>query len=179
MLSSSQPLPILYASTSGNTEWVVDQVSAIFAQQQLSSQLFRSEQTDAAVWTSSDIFVLATSTWEHGELNPFFKKLFDALEQIDCHGKQAAFIGLGDVRYEPVLFCGGMEQLQKRWLERGGKRIGRPLKINGEPFSLLESTVRPWAVATAQLINNERSGVAVQQQNGEPVPVSNGGGNHG
>ena len=59
--------------------------------------------------------------------------------------KQAAFAGLGDRRYEPLLFCEGMETLRKVWLKNGGEEVCAPLKIQGEPYEQLNSVVTPWA----------------------------------
>lgn len=143
----TQSVQAIYASTSGNTELVVEAVADRWRAGGLTVELHRAEQTSPVVLTSNSTFLLATSTWEHGNINRFFYTLFDALKSISCAGKRAAFIGLGDTRYEPVLFCGGMEMLRERWLAQQGREIGQRLKINGEPHAFLTTSVAQWADA--------------------------------
>lgn len=143
--SPVQVIPAIYASTSGNTEWVVEQVAGVWQAAGQTVQLHRAEQTDPTIWQQHETFLLATSTWDHGTINPFFNKLLAALKETNCAGKRAAFIGTGDVRYEPVLFCGGMETLKNTWVERGGQAIGVPMKFNGEVYAKFESVIQPWA----------------------------------
>lgn len=152
---SDQPIHIIYASTSGNTEVVVEKIAQVWQQAGLQVELHRAERTDPTLILQNTTFVLATSTWEHGQLNPFYKKIYDALKTYDCAGKKAAFVGCGDTRYEPVLFCGGMEKLRERWLAQGGQELGSPLKINGEPYAQLDTVVAEWAHTTHALTNQE------------------------
>jgi flavodoxin len=147
-LVPNTPVHIIYASTSGNTQLVVEKVGEVWQATGMEVILHRSENCDPQVIKDNTLFLLATSTWEHGQLNPFFDKIFAALDEIDCTNKSAAFIGLGDKRYEPVLFCGGMQLLREKFLARGGREIGQPLKINGEPHALLETEVTNWAKNT-------------------------------
>lgn len=152
---TNSPIHLIYASTSGNTELVVEKVAEVWQSAGQTVELHRAERTSPDAIASNQLFVLATSTWEHGQLNPFFKKLFDALKNIDCSAKKAAFIGCGDMRYEPVLFCGGMETLRERWLTQHGQEAGERLKINGEPHVLLHTTVTSWAQTTLPLLQEQ------------------------
>lgn len=141
---------LVYASTSGNVETVVERVAQILQAQGFTTELHRAEKTAIDLIAQNDTFVLATSTWEHGRLNPFFEKLHAAMKETQMAGKKAAFIGLGDKRYEPVLFCEGMETVRKTWLNQGGEEIGTALKIQGEPYAQLETVVGPWAQEVAK-----------------------------
>jgi flavodoxin len=123
----------------------VETVARVMRDQGLEVVLHRSEQTPVTVIQENDLFILATSTWEHGVLNPFFKRLFDEMKTVSLANKKAAFIGLGDTRYEPVLFNGGVKQIHKHWLKNGGLQVGGMLLINGEPYHLLDGEVTGWA----------------------------------
>ncbi len=147
MQPTTQDVVVIYASTSGNTEAVIETVVAVWKDRGLNTSVHRAEQVDIGLIDRATFFLLATSTWEHGVINPFFKPVYTALSEKMLVGKYAAFIGTGDTRYEPVLFCGGMNSLRERWLERGGQEIGPPLKINGEPYQQLRTRVTDWAVA--------------------------------
>ena len=138
-------IDIVYASTSGNVEAVCEKIAEVLKDAHFEVNLSRSEKTDIKILLKSEFLILATSTWEHGELNPFFKPLYDQMKESDFSNKKAAFVGLGDRRYEPVLFAEGMEIVRKCFLERGGVEGCEPLKIDGEPYKLLDSEVQQWA----------------------------------
>lgn len=141
---------IIYASTSGNVEAVCEKVAEILKENKFEVKLNRAEQTDIKILLESEFLILATSTWEHGELNPFFKTLFDQMKEADFSGKKASFIGLGDKRYEPVLFAEGMEVVRKRFLDKGGEELFEALRIDGEPYRFLDTDVTTWANNLAQ-----------------------------
>ncbi len=136
---------LIYASTSGNVEVTMEYVSGFFKKQGFEVFLKRAEQTPIEVIEKHKKFVFGTSTWMHGNLNPFFTKLYEEMQKKDFSGKQAAFIGLGDRRYEPILFCEGMIKIRNLWLKNGGEEVGSYLKIQGEPYGQLNSVVAPWA----------------------------------
>ncbi len=135
----------VYASTSGNTETVMETVAGVLREKGLEIQLQRAEKTPVDVIKNNTLFVFGTSTWEHGAINPFFKRLIKEMKEIDCAGKTAVFVGCGDQRYEPVLFCEGIEKVKKVWLSRGGQAVGDLLKIQGESYHQLDAVVKPWA----------------------------------
>lgn len=145
----------IYASTSGNVELVVEHVQLQLQRELIECELHRAEITPVEIVLDNNLFILATSTWEHGEINPFFDRLLTQLSDANLTGKRAAFVGLGDKRYEPVLFCGGMEKLKKIFIRQGGRVIYEPLKLNGEPHHQLESIVDPWVKEIISEINEE------------------------
>ncbi len=150
-------IPAIYASTSGNTEIVVETIAEVWHGAGISLELHRSEQASVELLNQNNLFLLATSTWEHGKLNPFFRVFFEALKTQNCSGKKAIFVGLGDTRYEPVLFCGGLDLLRERWLAQGGQELGRSLLIDGDPYPQLATTVMAWANDTLALLGQTNS----------------------
>lgn len=138
-------LPIIYASTSGNVEAVCQYVSKHLDSKGYETSLHRVEVTPIKVIFDHPIVLLATSTWEHGEINPFFKPLLGEITKADLSKKRAGFIGLGDRRYEEPLFCNGIEILKQSWEASGGKSIGTTLKINGDPYVIMETVVKDWS----------------------------------
>src|SRR3989344_5498173 len=148
---------LIYASTSGNVEIVMETIAKILKDKQFKIFLSRAEKTLPKTVKNNHRFIFGTSTWDHGRLNPFFDNLAQKMQSINCHNKQAAFIGLGDRRYEPVLFCDGIEKIRKLWLTKGGKQISSTLKINGEPYAQLNTIVAPWAALIAQAWTNNHA----------------------
>lgn len=134
----------IYASTSGNVEVVVEKIAELVSAAGIQIELHRAEQTPIEIFDHNDTFILATSTWDHGHINPFFQRLYNAMKEHDFTGKKATFVGLGDIRYEHVMFNGGIKKLHKVWLSRGGTEVHRQLLINGEPYHILDTTVTTW-----------------------------------
>lgn len=145
---------IVYASTSGNVEAVVEKIAEVLKANGIFAELHRAEQTSLDIIKNNKLFLLATSTWEHGEINPFFDRLLSEMKTVDLKGKKAGFVGLGDLRYEPVLFCEGMEILKRTFIAGGGEEIHIPLKINGEPYELLDTSVKLWALNFIKALPN-------------------------
>lgn len=137
-------LPIIYASTSGNVELVCEYVHGKLLEQGKNTSLHRAEATAADILNQHSHFILATSTWEHGEINPFFAKFLAEMSGMNLENKHAWGIGLGDTRYEPVLFCKGIEIVLDKFAAQGGSVAEDILKLNGEPHHQLESVVLPW-----------------------------------
>ncbi len=142
-------LHIIYASTSGHTEYVVDRLLATVKGVQAEKQ--RAELTKPEDLLRGDVLVLASSTWNtggpEGQLNPhMFALLMDRAAQIDLAGKKVAVIGLGDARYH--FTCAAAEHLETFVTSHGGTLIAPTLRIINEPYGQ-EKTVEKWA-ATLQ-----------------------------
>ena len=157
MVKGLMRINLVYASTSGNVEVVIETVAKVLGQSGFEIMLSRAEKTLIETIKKNKYFVFGTSTWEHGQLNPFFQALYEAMQTENFQNKEAAFVGCGDRRYEPVLFCEGIEQVQRLWLKKGGKVVGTILKIQGEPYAILDSLVVPWASKLAQIWKNHRA----------------------
>ena len=150
-----EKVSIVYASTSGNTEAVSDKISALLTAANIQNQTSRAEETLTSFIDENDCFLFGTSTWEHGRINPKFDKLLDYISKTSMIGKKAAFIGLGDMRYEPVAFNAGMILLRETFLKSGGTELVNPLIINGDPFPLLDTKVPYWAEILVAKLQSE------------------------
>lgn len=137
-------LQIIYASTSGNVEVVSKRVAQSLTESRINSVLHRADTTKFETIIENSYFIFATSTWEHGIINPYFDSLLRDIENSSMKGKFAGFVGLGDTRYEPVLFCKGVEIIKDAFTKSGGKQIGTTLKVNGNPYPVLDSIVGDW-----------------------------------
>lgn len=129
---------------SGNVELVAEEIASTLEKQGLTSTLHRAERTSISLVESEEYFVMITSTWEHGAINPFFRELRNAMYGKDLSNKFSGFVGLGDKRYEPILFCKGVDTLQQAFEKAGGRTVGEVLRINGDPHSILRTDVVDW-----------------------------------
>src|SRR3989344_3197415 len=114
---------LIYASTSGNVEITMEYIAKNLNYMGFSPKLIRSETASIENIIKNKKLIFGTSTWDHGKLNPFFENLAGHMQKHNLEDKQAAFVGLGDRRYEPVLFCKGIETVRDLWLEKGGEEV--------------------------------------------------------
>jgi flavodoxin I len=99
-------LHIVFASTSGHTEYVVevliDSLKSITSGWEIKETMAEKAQPQDLL--SGDVLLLASSTWNsggiEGQLNPhMWTLLHDKAKTLDLAGKPCACIGLGDHRY--------------------------------------------------------------------------------
>jgi len=141
-------LHIVFASTSGHTEYVVD---ALIESLRGTIPGWEIEETMAEKaqprdLLSGDILVLASATWNtggiEGQLNPHMWALLqDKAKTLDLAGKPCACIGLGDHRY--FYTARAADQLQHYVTVHHGRLIVPTLRIIDEPYGQ-EEAVRAW-----------------------------------
>jgi flavodoxin I len=141
-------LHIVFASTSGHTEYVVD---ALIDSLKRTSPGWEIEETVAEKaqpqdLLSGDVLLLASSTWNtgsiEGQLNPhMWVLLHDKAKTLDLAGKPCACIGLGDHRY--FYTARAADHLQDYVKAHHGQLIVPTLRIIDEPYGQ-EEAVRVW-----------------------------------
>ncbi len=129
----------------GHTELVVEKISKLLKDANIENELHKAEQADVELIIENDKFLLATSTWEHGRLNPYFDKLLKGIEENSMKGKSAAFVGCGSTQYEHHFFCEGAKILRNAWITSNGKEIVGPFFLDGLPYDKLDTNVTVWA----------------------------------
>ncbi|TSC58934.1 MAG: flavodoxin [Candidatus Peregrinibacteria bacterium Greene0416_19] len=146
----SASLHILFASTSGHTEHVVDTLIQSLTGAGVPTATIEKQMVDLAKpedLLHGDVVVLACGTWNtggsEGQLSPHMHVyLRDTAKDVDLKGRSFAVIGLGDERYFYTARAG---QYLKQFVEQhGGSLVVEPLKIVNEPYGQ-EETVRAWA----------------------------------
>jgi flavodoxin I len=141
-------LHIVFASTSGHTEYVVDTLigSLKGATPGWVIEETRAEKTQPQDLLSGDVLLLATATWNtggiEGQLNPhMWGLLHDKAKTLDLAGKPCACIGLGDHRY--FYTARAADHLQHYVEAHHGRLIVPTLRIIDEPYGQ-EEAVRVW-----------------------------------
>lgn len=141
-------LHIIYASVSGSTEYVVDELIAQLtkAKPELQIEKQRAEQAEAEDLQRGDVLILASGTWntggQEGQLSPAMHQLLRVkAEHIQLNGKPMAFISLGDERYYFTTRC--TEHFMQFMLHAGGKQLVTPLIIVNEPYEQGEK-IQKW-----------------------------------
>jgi flavodoxin I len=141
----STTLHIIYASTSGHTEFVIDTLSERIASRRVAITKQRAEQAAPADLLKGDILLLASGTWNtggiEGQLNPYMHMLLkEKAAGIDLKGKKVVIIGLGDDRYRYT--ANALHHLEEFVKTHNGVVLDH-LKMVNEPYNQ-EKTVEQW-----------------------------------
>ena len=141
-------LHIVFASTSGHTEYVldalIDSLKSITPGWEIEETM--AEKTQPQDLLGGDVLLLASATWNtggsEGQLNPhMWALLHDKAKTLDLAGKPCACIGLGDHRY---FYTARAADHLRHYVEAHHGRLMVPtLKIIDEPYGQ-EEAVRIW-----------------------------------
>ena len=135
-------LNIIYASTSGHTEYVIKKVQEYWND----SAATRVELAQPDDLQRGDALLLASSTWNtggiEGQLNPHMDAfVYGRAKDINFNGKRVIVIGLGDHRSRYT--CAAADKLAEFVKSHGGTLIEPVLRIINEPFGQ-EDAVTNW-----------------------------------
>jgi len=144
----SASLQIVYASSSGHTEHVIDELMAFLKEKapKIDVIKLRAEQAKSEDLLAGDILLLACGTWNtggsEGQLNIHMQTLLkERAKGVDLKQKPCAIIALGDDQY---YYCGrATEHLMQFVLQHNGTQCGHPLLIINEPYGQ-EEKIRKW-----------------------------------
>ena len=141
-------LHIVFASTSGHTEYVVDALVGFLKSISPGWEIGETmaEKTQPQDLLSGDVLLLASSTWNtgsiEGQLNPhMWVLLHEKAKTLDLAGKPCACIGLGDHRY--FYTARAADDLQQYVKVHHGRLIVPTLRITDDPYGQ-EEAVRVW-----------------------------------
>ena len=142
-------LRLVWASTSGHTEYVAAQLAEILTAGASECRLatMRAETAQASDLLTGDVLVLASSTWNtggiEGQLNPHMAELVDKrARDLSLDGRRCACVGLGDHRY--YYRAQAAEKLERFVQDHGGRLLTPTLRIIDEPYGQ-EDIVQAWA----------------------------------
>ncbi len=138
---------LIYASTSGHTEYVVSALAERLVPFGVEVTVQRAEQAMPADLTAGDIVLLACGTWNtggiEGQLNPHMHALVhERADSVDLKGLPCLAIGLGDRRYRYTANAAVL--LEKFLTGHGGTMLLPALKIVDEPYDRLDDVLKPW-----------------------------------
>ncbi len=138
---------IIYASTSGHTEYVVDTLIKFLKEKapQIDVECQRVELAKPEDLLRGDLVILGSGTWNYqgveGQLNMYMHQfLFDKADGIDLTGKQLAIISLGDDRYYFTTRC--TERFMRFIMGSKAKNALMPLIVVNEPYGQEERVLK-------------------------------------
>lgn len=111
---------IFYGSTEGNTEDVVEKVQKALGD----TDVFNVDSATADDIAGYDTVILASSTWEIGELQEDWDSFIDVLDDVDFSGKKVSFIGVGDADGYPDTFVDAIGIIYDKIADSGAEFFG-------------------------------------------------------
>jgi flavodoxin len=143
---------LIYGSTGGNTEMVVENVADMLKSKKHKVTLKRAELSKAADLLKADIIILASPTYGHGLLEGYMAKFAKGIRDLDLKGKPCAVIGLGDPKYEAQYHIESAAILEKTLSDAGGKILLPALRISRTPVMHLKGIIPHWTEQLIKLI---------------------------
>ncbi|MBF0710243.1 MULTISPECIES: flavodoxin domain-containing protein [unclassified Gemella] len=122
---------LIYASLTGNTETLSELVVEKFREKDTDVELhFIEDMDDFSIVEESDAFIVASYTYDEGDIPSEMEEFFEELADMDLSGKIFGVIGTGDTIYEH--FCSAVDQFDKRIKASGANNPTQNLKVEFE-----------------------------------------------
>ncbi|MDR0550340.1 MAG: flavodoxin [Deltaproteobacteria bacterium] len=138
---------IVYGSTTGNTEWVANQLSSQIKEAGHTVDTTNVSKAKAdGLCSGRDLVLFGCSTWgqDEIELQDDFIPLFQSFDKIGASGVKTGVFGCGDEDY--THFCGAVDAISGKLGELGAKVVGSGLKINGDPGDSADA-IKSWGAS--------------------------------
>jgi flavodoxin I len=149
-------LHIVFASTSGHTEYVVESLIGSLKSTNSDWKIegTMAEKAQPQDLLSCDVLLLASGSWNtgsiEGQLNPhMWGLLHDRAKTLDLAGKPCACIGLGDHRY--FYTARAADHLEHYVEAHDGRLIAPTLRIVDEPYGQ-EEALRVWGKRLVEVL---------------------------
>lgn len=136
---------MIFGSTTGNTENVADSIHETLKTKGHEVTFKNVMDTKVSELTGKDdLVLLGSSTWgeDEKELQEDFIPFYEDMDSIDLSDRKLGIFGCGDSSYE--FFCGGVDLLEERVEETGGKLVIESLRIDGDPGDV-QDEIDDWA----------------------------------
>lgn len=152
---------IIYASTSGNVEHVVETLSAFFKKHapDISLEVQRAETANGDDLHRGDLIILGSGTWNtggiEGQLNMHMHALIhERAKDVDLQKKPITFISLGDERYYFRTRC--TEHFLRFQREHNGTLFVSPFILVNEPYGQ-EEKIEKWGGKILEKLGIQKS----------------------
>lgn len=140
----------IYGSTGGNTELVIEQVGAVLKEGGHKFESKRAEESSKEDLEGHDLYIFASPTYGHGELQYLFEPFAESLTDKEIKGKKFAVIGLGDQRYEKEYLLESAKTLEALVKEKGGELVVPALRVLNNPVQHLDTLIKTWTEQLSQ-----------------------------
>lgn len=110
LTNSKLSVAIVYASVSGNTKELAEELYQILTMKSVNISIYRIEDFSVFDLCNYQAVVIGTYTWGNGEIPKEMRQLYQAFESINRKEITTAVFGTGDSFYPN--FCGAVDQFR-------------------------------------------------------------------
>lgn len=114
---------IFIGSTTGKTESVAEMIKSEFGGEEVVI-IHDISEADVNDFDSYQNLIIASPTWDIGELQSDWEGFFEELDNINFNGKKVAYFGTGDQEGYPDNFQDAMGILEEKISSLGGTTVG-------------------------------------------------------
>jgi flavodoxin long chain len=115
---------VFFGSTCGNTETVVNEAANLLRRAGAMVDIYDVADTPVSRMDRYRNLILASSTWDNGELQGDWKEAYDQLCAFDFHDRTVALLALGDQYIYDAYFVDALIWLAEPVRKTKGKLIG-------------------------------------------------------
>lgn len=117
---------LFYGSNTGNTELDAGLIRDAFAARApgVAVELYDIGKVDIKLMETYDRLIVGCPTWNIGQLQDDWDLKFDALGELDLHGKRVAMFAPGDQFGYPENFCDAIGIIGKKLEAQGAELVG-------------------------------------------------------
>ncbi len=123
---------LFFGTQTGKTESIAEMIRDEFGDGEI--DLHDMSNVDISDFDGYTKLIIASPTWDIGELQSDWDAFFPELDSMDFHGKTIAYFGTGDQIGYVDNFLDAVGILEAKISERGGKTIGQ-WSIDGYDFN--------------------------------------------
>ncbi len=134
----SKAIGLFYRTTTGKTESVAEMIRDEFGGDIVTLHELGSVKNDN--FAEYECLIIASPTWNIGELQSDWEGFFPELDDIDFSGKKVAYLGTGDQVGYPDKFMDAMGIGAKNIAEQGGETVGY-WPVDGQDFNESKAVV--------------------------------------
>jgi flavodoxin I len=113
---------LFYGTQTGKTESVAEMIRDEFGASEI--DMYDMSQVDVSDFDGYTKLIIASPTWDIGELQSDWDAFFPELDSMDFKGKTVAYFGTGDQLGYSDNFMDAVGILEAKISARGGKTIG-------------------------------------------------------
>lgn len=124
-MSTETKIGLFFGSNTGTTELIANLVKKEFAEQapDITIDIYDIGLVEVAKMMEYKYLIVASPTWNIGELQDDWNLKFDQLDNFDFKGKDVALLGVGDQFGYPDNFVDAVGILGKKLEERGADLV--------------------------------------------------------
>ncbi|WP_159722308.1 flavodoxin [Enterococcus sp. CSURQ0835] len=123
---------IVYASMTGNTEGISEILEEQFKANDVDVERVEADDADDDFFDDADICVVATYTYNDGELPFDLEDFYEELPDQELDGKVFGVVGSGDSELYPDYFCHAADAFEEAFEKTGAKKGHETVKIEND-----------------------------------------------